>query len=107
MKIAVALHDMEGFDEVMRKLLEKLPPQAVLSAYAQEQLLLALPVDVLKGLSSTYLGALPEPTRDAVRARIASSSPRPRASQGKTKKKSNGARLARPRTARAAQNPRG
>lgn len=76
----MALHDMEGFDEVMRKLLKKLPPERVLAAYKPEQVLAAykpeqilraLPVEVLRGLSDAYLDALPEPTRFAVRARLA------------------------------------
>ena len=83
-EVAMALHDMEGFDEVMRKLLKKLPPEAVLSAYTQEQLLEALPVEVLKGLSDTYVDSLSKPTRSAIRARIAKS--RPKANGTKTSK---------------------
>jgi hypothetical protein len=102
-EIAMALHDMEGFDEVMRKLLAKLPPKAVLSAYTQEQLLLALPVDVLKGLSDAYLDSLPEPTRNAIRARLAAARPRAKASQTKAKKPGRARRGA----ARTAQASRG
>lgn len=113
-EIAMALHDMEGFDEVMRKLLGKLPPEAVLSAYKPkqvlaackqvlsgyepEQVLLALPDEVLRGLSDAYLDALPEPTRAAIRARIAES--RAKASRGKARKPGQARR-------RAAQAPRG
>lgn len=101
-EIAMALHDMEGFDEVIRKLLGKLPPEAVLSAYSPEQVLSAyspaqvlsayspeqvlpaLPVEVLKGLSKAYLASLSEPTRAAIEARIAGS--RADASRTKAKK---------------------
>jgi hypothetical protein len=94
-ELAMALHDMEGFDEVIRKLLKQLPPKAVLSAYTPEQLLLALPVDALKGLSDAYLDSLPEPTRAAIRARIEGS--RPKASRSRAKKPAQ----ARKRAARA------
>jgi hypothetical protein len=115
-ELAMALHDMEGFDEVIRKLLGKLPPEAVLAAYRPEavlaaykpedrlaglspdEVLLALPVDVLKGLSDAYVDSLPEPTRNAIRARIAKS--RPKARGTKTQKQGRARR-------RAAQTPRG
>ncbi|WP_437640978.1 hypothetical protein [Sorangium sp. So ce854] len=41
--IAMEMHDLEGFDEVVRKLLATLPPERVLSAYAPEQRLAGLP----------------------------------------------------------------
>jgi hypothetical protein len=88
-EIAMALHKLEGFDEVMRKLLGKLPP---------EQVLLALPVEVLRGLSDAYLDSLSEPTRAAIRARIAE--PCAKASRGKARKPAQARR-------RAAQAPRG
>ncbi|WP_437820162.1 hypothetical protein [Sorangium sp. So ce1078] len=42
-EIAMAMHDLEGFDEVVRKLLSTLPPEQVLSAYAPEQRVAGLP----------------------------------------------------------------
>jgi hypothetical protein len=83
-EIGMALHNMEGFDEVMRKLLGTLPLEAVLSAFKPEEVLPALPVEVLKGLSDAYVDSLPEPTRAAIRARIAG--PRAKASPSKAKK---------------------
>jgi hypothetical protein len=88
-EVPMALHKLEGFDEVMRKLLGKLPP---------EQVLLALPVEVLRGLSDAYLDSLSEPTRAAIRARIAE--PRARRSGGKAREPGQARR-------RAAQAPRG
>lgn len=82
------MHELEGYDEVIRKIVEVLPPEDVLAAYrpeqrlagllpeqrlaglAPEQLLLALPDDALRALSDAYLEALPASTRAAIRARI-------------------------------------
>jgi hypothetical protein len=52
---------------------------------------------VLRGLSDAYLDALPEPTRAAIRARIAE--PRAKASRGKARKPGRARR-------RPAQDPR-
>ncbi|HLM73883.1 MAG TPA: hypothetical protein VK459_14355, partial [Polyangiaceae bacterium] len=67
----------------------------VLVDYKPAQLLIALPVEVLKGLSDAYLDSLPEPTRAAIRARIEGS--RPKASRSRAKKPAQ----ARKRAARA------
>ncbi|WP_437728606.1 hypothetical protein [Sorangium sp. So ce861] len=42
-EIAMAMHDLEGFDEVVRKLLSTLPPEQVLSAFPPEQRVAGLP----------------------------------------------------------------
>ncbi|XXY49516.1 hypothetical protein WME91_56885 [Sorangium sp. So ce269] len=42
-EIAMEMHDLEGFDEVVRKLLATLPPERALSAYAPEQRMAGLP----------------------------------------------------------------
>ncbi|AUX42874.1 uncharacterized protein SOCE26_043110 [Sorangium cellulosum] len=42
-EVAMEIQDLEGFDEVLRKLLASLPPEQVLSAYAPEQRLAGLP----------------------------------------------------------------
>jgi hypothetical protein len=63
----------------MKKLLDMMPPEQVLSSYtadqrmaglSAEQLLPALPDEVLRGLSDEYIARLPEPVRSAVRARL-------------------------------------
>jgi hypothetical protein len=96
-EIAMAMHELEGFDDVIRKLLATLPPERVLAAYAPEQrvaglapeqvlsayapeqrvaglapeqVLLALPDEVLRGFSDAYLDTLSAPTRAAIRVRI-------------------------------------
>lgn len=85
---AMEMHDLEEFDEVVKKLVASLPPERVLSAYAPEQrlaglapeqrlaglapeqLLLNLPDEALRALSDDYLATLSEETRAAIRARI-------------------------------------
>ena len=78
-ELGMAMHDLEGYDEVIRKLVATLPPEQVLAAYAPEQrvaglapeqVLLALPDEVLRALSEEYLDTLSDPTRAAIRARI-------------------------------------
>jgi hypothetical protein len=55
------LQDMEGYDEVIRKLLTGLTP---------EQVVLALPDEVLRGLSDEYIASLSEPARTAISQRL-------------------------------------
>ncbi|MGK3983229.1 hypothetical protein WME99_09330 [Sorangium sp. So ce136] len=78
-EMAMEMQDLEGFDEVVRKLLATLPPEQVLAAYAPgqrmaglppEQVLLALPDDALRALSDAYLETLSAETRAAIRARV-------------------------------------
>ncbi|KYG01728.1 hypothetical protein BE21_56280 [Sorangium cellulosum] len=77
-EIAMAMHDLEGFDEVVRKLLSTLPEQRVaglppeqrVAGLPPEQVLLALPDDVLRALSDAYLDTLSAETRAAIRARV-------------------------------------
>jgi hypothetical protein len=75
----MALSQMEGFDEVMKKLLDMMPPEQVLSTYppeqrvaglSAEQVLPALPDEILRALSDDYIASLPEPTRSTIRARL-------------------------------------
>ncbi|WP_437311451.1 hypothetical protein [Sorangium sp. So ce388] len=51
-EIVMEMHDLEGFDEVVRKLLATLPPERVLSAYAPEQRMAGLtPEQRMAGLT--------------------------------------------------------
>ena len=79
-KVKMALSQMEGFDEVMKKVLDMVPPdQRVaglspdqrVAGLSPEQVLPALPDEILRGLSDEYIAKLPEPTRTAVRTRLA------------------------------------
>jgi hypothetical protein len=76
----MALHDLEGYDEVVQRFLELIPPEQRLAGLAPEQRLaglapeqavLALPDEVLRALSNDFLEKLPEPVRAAVRQRLA------------------------------------
>ena len=75
----MAARDLEGYDEVVQKFLELIPPEQRLAGLAPEQrlaglapdqTLLALPDDVLWALSEDYVAALPAPIRDAIRRRL-------------------------------------
>lgn len=91
------IHDLEGYDEIIRKIvtslpleqvlsafkpeqrLAGLPPEQVLSAFKPEQRLaglppdqavLALPDELLRALSEEYLSTLPAAIRAVIRDRI-------------------------------------
>jgi hypothetical protein len=82
------IKDMPGFDEMWQKLMEDLPfekrmvgmsPEQVLSHFppeqrlaglAPEQAILALPDEMLRGLTEEYLATFSEATRAAIRKRI-------------------------------------
>ncbi|WP_438011254.1 hypothetical protein WME89_22860 [Sorangium sp. So ce321] len=87
-EMTMEMQDLEGFDEVVRKLLATLPPEQVLAAYTPEQVLaaytpeqrvaglppeqvlLTLPDEALRALSDAYLETLSAETRAAIRARV-------------------------------------
>jgi hypothetical protein len=66
----MAMHELEGYDEVIQKLIATLPPEQRLVGLSPEQMLLALPDDMIRGFSAEYLATLSEATRAAIRARI-------------------------------------
>jgi hypothetical protein len=94
---AMEIHELEGYDEiiqklitdeVMQKLITSLPPEQVLASFKPEQRLaglppeqrlvdlppeqavLALPDEILRALSDDYLSTLPAATRAIIRGRI-------------------------------------
>jgi hypothetical protein len=76
---AMSMQDMEGYDELMRKLLDKMPPEQVLAHYTPEQRLadldrdhqaLALPVEVLRLLPEGYLRSLAPEVEAELRRRL-------------------------------------
>jgi hypothetical protein len=87
-EIAMHISELEGYDEVVQKFVESLPPEKrlaglspaqvlaaykpeqVLAALSPEQVLLAMPDEALRALSQEYVATLSEPTRAAIRARI-------------------------------------
>lgn len=93
----MAVQDLEGYDEVVEKVLESIPPEQrlaglapeqVLATFApeqrlaglileqrlaglhREQMLLALPDEMLRSFSEDYLATFPEDIRLAVRKRL-------------------------------------
>jgi hypothetical protein len=84
----MALHDLEGYDEVVQRFLELIPPEQRLAGLAPEQRLaglapeqrlaglapeqavLALPDEVLRALSGDFLENLPESIRATIRQRL-------------------------------------
>src|SRR5262249_41798625 len=77
----MSMQDMEGYDELMAKLLDTLPPEQVLSHYAPEQRLagldrdhqaLALSVEVLRLLPEQYIRSLSAPVQEEILRRLQS-----------------------------------
>ncbi len=66
----MAMQDLEGYDEVVMKLVTSLPLEQRLAGLTPEQRVLALPDDAIRALSPEYLATLSEATRAAIRARI-------------------------------------
>ena len=66
----MALHDLEGYDEVVQKFLELIPPEPRLAGLAPEQAVLALPDEVLRALSDDFLETLTEPIRAIIHKRL-------------------------------------
>ena len=76
---AMNMQDMEGYQELMDKLLDTLPAEQVLAHYAPEQRLagldrdhqaLALPVEVLRLLPEEYLRSLSREVEAEIRRRL-------------------------------------
>ena len=84
----MSMQDLEGYDELMAKLLDALPPEQILSHYAAEQRLaglppeqrlagldrdhqaLALPIEVLRLLPESYLRSLSPEVEGEIRRRL-------------------------------------
>lgn len=75
----MAVRDLEEYDEVVQKFVELLPPEKVMRAFtpeeriaglAPEDVLLALPDEILSGLSEDFVARLPEATRSVIRKRL-------------------------------------
>jgi hypothetical protein len=75
----MAMQDLEGYDEAVRRMLEQLPlelrlvglsPEQRLAGLSPEQRLLAMSDEALRMLRDEYLATFPEATREAVRKRL-------------------------------------
>jgi hypothetical protein len=80
--------ELEGYEEAIQKILSALPPELRvaglppeqrlaglspeqrLAGLTSEQAVLAMPVDILRGLSAEYLATLPEQTRAEIARRL-------------------------------------
>lgn len=78
-EMAMEMHDLEGYDEIIQKLIMSLPPEQRLAGLPPEQRLadlpreqavLALPDEMLRALSDEYLATLPDATRAVIRERV-------------------------------------
>lgn len=76
----MSLQDLEGYDDVLRKFIDKIPPairvdglapEERLAGLTDEQALLALPDSVLRTLPEDYIARQSEPVRSAIRQRLA------------------------------------
>jgi hypothetical protein len=88
---------VESFEQGMKRLIARLSPEEVLSAYAPEQRLagltdaqavLALPDVMLRALSTEYLATLPRETRAAIQRRLGGTAAAPRPSARRRKPRS-------------------
>jgi hypothetical protein len=75
-----ATPDLDGWDDWMSQYIASVPPEKLLARFKIEERLagldpahavLALPVEVLRGLSEAYLTTLPDDVQATVRARLA------------------------------------
>jgi hypothetical protein len=64
------IEDLPGYEEMFQKLVEAMPLEKRLAGLAPEQLILALPVDVLRQLTEEYLRSLPLPVQAEIRKRL-------------------------------------
>jgi hypothetical protein len=61
---------VESLEEVLTRLIARMPPEKRLRDLTEAQAVLAMPDAVLRGLSDEYLATLPAETRAAVQKRI-------------------------------------
>ena len=73
------MRDVEGYEQILKEMMASLPieirleglaPEQRVAGLTLEQQLLALPDEVLRGLSEEYLRSLPADVAAAIRARI-------------------------------------
>jgi hypothetical protein len=73
------IEELPEYEEMFQKLVEAMPiekrlaglaPEQVLGAFAPEQLILALPLEVLRVLPEEYLRSLPTEVQERVRKRL-------------------------------------
>jgi hypothetical protein len=65
------IRQQEGYEELLEKLVTRFPLEDLLRPFKPEELVLALPVEVLLGFSEEYLRTLPPDVQQAIRQRLA------------------------------------
>jgi len=66
----MSMQDLEGYDELMKKLLATLPPEQRLSGLDRDHQALALPIEVLRLLPDQYFRSLSPEVQAEIRRRL-------------------------------------
>jgi hypothetical protein len=66
----MTMQELEGYEEVERRILAEIPPKRRLAGLTREEILLAFPDDELRRLPEDYLATFPETIREAVKKRL-------------------------------------
>jgi hypothetical protein len=66
----ISMQDLEGYDELMTKLLATLPPEQRLAGLDRDHQALALPLEVLRLLPDEYLRSLSPEVHTELRRRL-------------------------------------
>lgn len=66
----MTMQDMDGYDEVVHRFLELIPPAERVAGLSPEQVLLTLPDSARGALTDAYLATLSEPARAEIHRRI-------------------------------------
>jgi hypothetical protein len=64
------IEELPGYEEMFQKLVEAMPVEKRLAGLAPEQVILALPVEVLRMLSEEHLRSLPADVQETIKKRL-------------------------------------
>jgi hypothetical protein len=64
------IEELPGYDEMFQKLVEAMPVEKRLKGLAPEQLIPALPLEVLRALNDDYLRTLPPDVQEQIREKL-------------------------------------
>jgi hypothetical protein len=66
----MSMQDMEGYEDLLQKLVEGMPPEKRLVGLDRDHQALALPVEILRALSEEYIRSLPPDVQEEIRRRL-------------------------------------
>jgi hypothetical protein len=66
----MSMQDMEGYEDLQRKLVEGMPPEKRLVGLDRDHQALALPAEILRALSEEYIRSLAADVQDEIRRRL-------------------------------------